>query len=58
MTEDDWRWHMYDTVRPIWRQTRLPAYMHLLAFTGQRVRLARRSGRNSLYDPRGPEDSH
>jgi hypothetical protein len=34
MTEDDWRWHMYDTVRPIWRQTHLLAYMHLLTFTG------------------------
>ena len=41
MTEDDWRWHMYDTVRPICRQTHSLAYMHLLTLTGQRVRLAR-----------------
>ena len=41
MTEDDWRWHMYDTVRSIWRQTHSLANMHILIFTGERVRLAR-----------------
>ena len=31
MTEDDWRWHMYDTVRPT---IILLAYMYLRTFAG------------------------
>ena len=29
MTEDDWRWHMYDTVRPIWRHISSPTCIYL-----------------------------
>jgi hypothetical protein len=29
MTEDDWRWHMYDTVRSIWRHIYSPICTYL-----------------------------